>query len=288
MNVFLSEGNKLTYGNDFSAHEKMKGELKLWGDSVNLLKARGVQKILDNLKGEGKVSPAEEQKLKYYHEVERQFNDALANVNAMTPKIRELRDRFTEQDTLVVDTTASTGTTTRYESVAGRLKTPLLYPDRTDRDTVLLVYDSEPLDKDMEVTGHAEVVFYLASSSADAQLFVYLEDVAPNGNVEYVTEGLFRGIHRKKGEGEPPYNMTEPYHTYLKEDAMPLVPDEVVELNFGMLPVSYLFRKGHRLRIAVSGADAEHYRNMTGDAPTYVIQRSFKYPSRVKLPVITR
>jgi hypothetical protein len=119
-------------------------------------------------------------------------------------------------------------------------------------------------------------------------VFIYLEDVAPNGDVEYVTEGVFRALHRKIGTGELPYQMAEPYHTYLKADAMPLVPGEAVELNFGMLPVSYLFKKGHRVRIAISGADAEHYRNMTKDQPTYTVHRSFAMPSRVVLPVVGR
>jgi putative CocE/NonD family hydrolase len=140
----------------------------------------------------------------------------------------------------------------------------------------------------MEVTGHTEVVLHISSTSNDAQVFIYLEDVAPDGSVEYVTEGLFRGIHRKIGQGEPQHKLAEPYHTYMKADAMPLEPGKPAELSFGMLPVSYLFKKGHRIRIAISGADAEHYRNMTKDQPTYTIHRTFAQPSRVVLPVVKR
>ena len=288
LSVFLADGNRLTWGNDFSAHEQMKADLKFWGDSVNVLKSRGVQKILDNIKGEGRLSNAEEKQLAHFRAVEQKFNDALAKVNAIAPKIRELRDNPVGSDILAVDTTVSSGKVTRYESVAGRLKTPLVYPDRASRDSALLVYDSEPIDADMEVTGHTEVVLHISSTSNDAQVFIYLEDVAPDVSVEYVTEGLFRGIHRKIGKGEPQHKLAEPYHTYMKADAMPLEPGKPAELSFGMLPVSYLFKKGHRIRIAISGADAEHYRNMTKDQPTYTIHRTFAQPSRVVLPVVKR
>jgi hypothetical protein len=42
------------------------------------------------------------------------------------------------------------------------------------------------------------------------------------------------------------------------------------------------------VRIAISGADAEHYRNMTKDQPVYTVYRSFAMPSRVVLPVVGR
>jgi putative CocE/NonD family hydrolase len=285
--AYFGSGNSLDWNNDFSQHELMKSDLKLWGDSLNILKSRGVQKILDNMKGEGRVSAAEEQQLANYREIETKFNVSLEKLNSIAPKIRELRDNTPAFDILEVDTTLSPGSVTRYESVAGRLKTPLVYPDRSARDSALLVYDSAPLEADMEVTGHPEVLLHLTSSTTDAQVFIYLEDVAPDGSVEYVTEGLFRGIHRKIGT-EPPYEMAEPFHTYLRSDAMPLVPGEAAELNFGMLPVSYLFKKGHRVRVAISGADAEHYRNMTKDQPTYTVHRSFAHPSKVVLPVVPR
>jgi predicted acyl esterase len=286
--AYFGAKHGLDWNNDYSQQAQMKADLKYWGDSVNVLKSKGVQRILDDMKGESRLTAAQEQQLAHYKVIDSNFNNAIAKLNAIAPKIRDLRDNTPAFDVLVVDTTVTTGQVTRYESVAGRLKTPLVYPDRASCDSALLVYDSAVLDKDMEVTGHPEVMLYLASTSTDAQVFIYLEDVAPNGEVEYVTEGVFRALHRKIGTGELPYQMAEPYHTYLEADAMPLVPDEAVELNFGMLPVSYLFKKGHRVRIAISGADAEHYRNMTKDQPVYTVYRSFAMPSRVVLPVVGR
>jgi putative CocE/NonD family hydrolase len=176
----------------------------------------------------------------------------------------------------------------KFRSVSGQLKTPHTYPNRTEADTLLLVYDSQPLGKDMEVTGHALVDIFVSSSTNDAQLFVYLEDVDENGNVEYVTEGELRALHRKVSNEKAPYKMVGPYHSFLREDGEALKEGEVAEMKFSMLPISYLFKKGHRVRVAIAGADADQFRNMTNDEPQYTIHRSFKYPSRVELPVITQ
>jgi hypothetical protein len=151
-----------------------------------------------------------------------------------------------------------------------------------------LVYDSEPLEEDMEVTGHVLVDIFVSSSTSDAQVFVYLEDIDENGKVQYVTEGELRALHRKVSNEKAPYKLVGPYHSYLREDGQPLKPGEVAEIQFSMLPISYLFKKGHRIRIAVAGADADQFRNMTNDEPEYTIHRSFKYPSRVELPVVKR
>jgi len=44
----------------------------------------------------------------------------------------------------------------------------------------------------------------IASTSSDGQFFAYLEDVAPDGRVTYITEGQLRALHRRIGS-DPPY-----------------------------------------------------------------------------------
>ncbi len=109
-----------------------------------------------------------------------------------------------------------------------------------------------------------------------------------NGNVHYVTEGVFRAVHRKISEEKQPYKDVVPYHTFLKKDAQPLIPDEVAELKFDLLPVSYLFKKGHKIRIAISGADADHFRPMTNSEPIIKLWHTEQYPSKVELPVTSQ
>ena len=62
------------------------------------------------------------------------------------------------------------------------------YGDRRRLETGMLTYDTPSLPRTLEVTGHARVRLFVASSATDGALFAYLEDVAPNGRVTYVTE----------------------------------------------------------------------------------------------------
>lgn len=286
--VFFDEGNSLTWRNNYSAHEDKKAEMKFWGDSMNVMKSKGMLEVLKRLEGEGKVSAADEKKLAAYQEVEQKFEKALAALNTSAVQVKEWRDTPSGADAYQVDSTTTMGMHVKFRSVSGQLKDPHTYTDRNMRDSLLLVYDSQPLAEDMEVTGHALVDIFLSSNTNDAQVFVYLEDIDENGKVQYVTEGELRALHRKVSNDKAPYKQVGPYHSFLKEDGQPLVPGEVAEMQFSMLPISYLFKKGHKVRIAIAGADADQFRNMTNDEPQYTFYRSFAYPSRVELPVILK
>ncbi len=187
-------------------------------------------------------------------------------------------------DAYLVDSTASTGPRSRWNTLVGG--PPVVYPDRSTEDRKLLVYTSQPLSDDVEVTGHPVVTLFVTSTAADGVFFVYLEEVDETGQVHYVTEGALRALHRKES-GEPPaYASIIPYHSYLQYDAMPLVPGGVAELSFDLLPTSYLFRKGRRIRVAIAGADIDHFPMIPANPPTLHIQRNRVHASRIDLPVI--
>lgn len=177
-----------------------------------------------------------------------------------------------------------TGTHTRWDTVFGLGQKT--FPDRRAEDANLLTYDTEPLASDMEVTGHPVVTLYVSSEASDGQFFVYLEDVNPDGTVIELTEGCLRGIHRKLAKDESPYAAIVPPRTYERKDAMPLVPGEIAELKFDLLPTSYLFRKGHRIRIALAGADKDHFSQPFGKPPRLRYFRSDEHASSVALPVM--
>jgi len=116
---------------------------------------------------------------------------------------------------------------------------------------------------------------------------VYLEDVHPSGEVTYVTEGQLRAIHRKLSNEEPPYKTPVPYRTFMKKDAMPLVPGEPAELVFDLLPTSYQFLKGHSIRVAIAGADKDHFPVAnTSLPPTLEFHRDSEHASFIDLPVV--
>ena len=160
------------------------------------------------------------------------------------------------------------------------------YVQTNPGDAHLLVYDSAPLSGATEVTGDPELTFWLTSSATDGQFFVYLEDVDPNGRITYVTEGLLRALDRGVLQGPFPYVAPGAWHSFRRADARPLIPGEAAEVKINLMPVSYLFRPGRRIRIALAGADKDHFDPLPGPPPEWHILRDRAHPSRVRLPVI--
>jgi predicted acyl esterase len=118
---------------------------------------------------------------------------------------------------------------------------------------------------------------------------VYLEDVDETGKVTYVTEGQLRAIHRKISEDPPPYKQLTPYHSFKQEDSMPLVPGELTELTFGLLPTSVLIKKDHCIRIAIAGHDKDTFTRIPAEeTPMITVTRSKGNASFIDLPVIQR
>lgn len=186
----------------------------------------------------------------------------------------------------LVDYTAGTGNLTRWNTLFGG--TPIEYPDRSEEDRKLLTYTSIPLEHDMEITGHPVVTLFVSSTATDGQFFVYLEEVDEAGRIRYVTEGELRALHRKLSTGRPPYKTVVPYRTFLRRDAKALVPGQITSLTFDLLPTSYLFRKGRRLRIAIAGADRDHFDPPVGGPPTIQLHRGGAFLSHILLPVVPR
>ncbi|MBW2316618.1 MAG: CocE/NonD family hydrolase [Deltaproteobacteria bacterium] len=185
-----------------------------------------------------------------------------------------------------VDFDARTGTGSRWDAL---LEPQVLdYPDRGGEDEKLLTYTAAPLDAALEVTGHPVVELFIASTAEDGAFFAYLEDVAPDGRVTLVTEGVLRGLHRQVGLGDDTSIPGIPARSYAEADARPLAPGRVAELRFDLLPVSYLFRTGHSIRLALAGADADHFARIPAEGePVWTVFRNAAHPSRLILPVPT-
>lgn len=189
-------------------------------------------------------------------------------------------------DTYTVDFEATTGKTNRWHTPLGFI---VVYQNRAQEDHRLLTYTSPPLKEDTELTGHPIVTLYVTSTATDGAFFVYLEDVDETGKVTYVTEGQLRAIHRKISEDPPPYNQLTPYHSFKQEDSMPLVPGELTELTFGLLPTSVLIKKDHCIRIAIAGHDKDTFTRIPAEeTPMITVTRSKGNASFIDLPVIQR
>lgn len=164
---------------------------------------------------------------------------------------------------------------------------PVVYANRADEDKKLLAYTSAPLTHDMTITGYPVVTLYIASSEADSAFFVYLEDVDEAGVVRYITEGQLRGMHRKISDTPLPYVTGMPNHSFLRADASPLPIGETVEIIIGLQPTSVLIKKGHRVRVALAGADKDTFVQIPATGtPTWTLSRDVAQSSHITLPVI--
>ncbi|MGI8547905.1 MAG: CocE/NonD family hydrolase [Gemmatimonadaceae bacterium] len=181
-----------------------------------------------------------------------------------------------------VDTTASTGTHSRWNTQVGGGYVD--YLDRAGADTALLTYTSVPLTESTEVTGDPVITLTLHADARDATLFAYLEDVDADGHVAPVAEGALRALDRKLARA--PYNTPVPYHSFRRADAEPLVPGQLARLVFDLTPTSYRFPAGHRIRIAIAGADRDHFAPPASPPPTIHLMRNGE--SYVDLPIVRR
>ena len=118
-----------------------------------------------------------------------------------------------------------------------------------------LTYTTPPLTTEVEVTGHPVVHLWVSSSARDGDFFVYLEDVSEASYSKYITEGNLRASHRAISTAPYEY-LGLPYHRSYAEDIADL-PDQPVELVFDLLPTSYVFEAGHRIRVTITGADKD-------------------------------
>ncbi len=190
-----------------------------------------------------------------------------------------------------IDYSFGTGGGARWNSltIKYRYKRRIAYNDWTRRTKKLLQFTSEPLTKNMELTGHATAEIYLSSDAKDVQLFVYISAVDKFGRVTHITEGQFRGLHRKESNKKSPVPTFAPYHTFHKEDAEEWKPNKVEKIHFELIPTSHLIKKGERIRVSIAGADADHFDNIDDAACNPTSMQVFctrEFPSSVHLPLM--
>lgn len=112
-----------------------------------------------------------------------------------------------------------------------------LLSDPRPVDAFSLVYDSAPLEHDVAILGRPHVLLNASATAKQADWFARLSDVAPDGTVTQITGAGLNGAQRD--------SMTEPRD---------LEPGKVYPLDIAMHVTSWVFPKGHRIRVAISNA----------------------------------
>lgn len=182
-----------------------------------------------------------------------------------------------------VDFGAGTGPLSRF----GRSVVPVDYGDRAAADKLLQVYTAEPLTAPVEIAGQPLVQLFVAADAHDYLLIAYLEDVAPDGTVRVVTEGVLRACFRSVEPPPPGLVVDSVYRSCNRASAKPVVPGEVARLDIPLFPVAWSFGAGHSIRLAVAGADADNFPRVPAEGPvSLALHRGDSHPSHVVLPVV--
>jgi uncharacterized protein len=136
------------------------------------------------------------------------------------------------------------------------------------------------LNRDIEVTGLIRVILYVSTSVNDTDFTAKLVDVEPNGRPLIVTDGIQRLRYRLSLLAPVFVKRNTPY-----------------QINIDAGVTSYVFSRGHRLRLEVSSSNFPRFdRNLNSTQPNGDQKRIIKarqsvfhdsrYSSAVVLPVI--
>jgi putative CocE/NonD family hydrolase len=134
----------------------------------------------------------------------------------------------------------------------------------------VLVYTSEPLDEDLEVTGRVRATIYAATDAPTTDWVVRLCDVDPEGVSRNVVDGIVRAV---------------------------TTPGEFMKHLVDLWSTSHVFRAGHQLRVHVTSSsfprwDRNTNRGQAGAGPTPFVTAAQEvghgavWGSHITLPVV--
>jgi len=159
------------------------------------------------------------------------------------------------------------------------------YRPLSEREDVL-VFETEPLEEDVEVTGAIVAKLWISSNRPDTDFTIKLIDVYPP-NVDYpagfamnLTDGILRTRYRNSWE---------------KPEM--LRAGEIAAVTVAAFPTSNLFKHGHRIRLDVSSSNFPHFDvnpntgAPEGSGPERLIAENTlhldrAHPSHVVLPIV--
>jgi putative CocE/NonD family hydrolase len=152
----------------------------------------------------------------------------------------------------------------------------------------VLVFQSEPLTDDLEVTGEIQVKLWASSSAVDTDFTAKLIDVYPSSS------DLPGGFDLNLEDGI----VRARFRDSLKKESL-MRPGEINAFTIKLYPTSNVFKKGHRIRVDISSSNFprfdvnpnsgeplnEHRRMVTA---TNTLFHDKDHPSHIVLPVIPK
>ena len=109
--------------------------------------------------------------------------------------------------------------------------------DQAGDDAMSLCFDGAVLEDDLQLLGAAELRLRLASDKPLGFVVARLCDVGPDGASVRIAHGMLNLCHRDS-----------------RENPVPMVPGQEVEVTFALDQMGYRLAAGHRLRLALSNS----------------------------------
>lgn len=146
----------------------------------------------------------------------------------------------------------------------------------------ILVFTSEPLSEDTEISGFIESTLFVGSDAKDTDFTIKLIDVHPDGAAFNLDETIQRARWREGYEKE----------VWMEKG-------KVFKLEMTPMSSSNMFKKGHRIRIEISSSNFPRFdRNLNTGGNNYdekegvvannLIYHNAQYPSQIRLPIVKK
>jgi putative CocE/NonD family hydrolase len=198
------------------------------------------------------------------------------------PGLKELPDHYTYDPLNPVPTLGGNHSIGPYNPGLYEFVKPGPFDQRkVEERPDVLVYTSEVLEQDTEVTGPVTLKLFASSSAVDTDFVAKLTDVYPDGKSINITEGIIRARFREDVWGSPKL----------------LQPGTVYEFTIDLQVTSNVFKAGHRIRVNITSSNFPLWdRNLnTGNEPgmdtrvaiaNQTIYHDVKLASHIILPVV--
>ena len=153
-------------------------------------------------------------------------------------------------------------------------------PNETRPD--VLVFSTQPLTEDTEVTGFITLDLYAATSAVDTDFTALLVDVDESGYARFLTDGIVRARYRES----------------TRQSSL-VTPGKVYQYTIDLWATANVFKAGHRIRLYVSSSNFPRFnRNLNTGEDILAASRSVRahqtiyhdreHASALTLPLIPR
>jgi len=184
-------------------------------------------------------------------------------------------------------------------------------PLKLTRTVQKLRYVTDPLPRDLEVTGPLSLHLWAEIDQEDTNWIIMVKDLGPDVSVQTAREGEFdrpavferevtrgwlKASHRAVDERRSLPG--QPFHPLTRSAQRPVKPGEVCRYDIEIAPTSNVFKRDHRICVDITAMDVPTgvygtsaveyipYHICSSKTTVHKIYRCQQYPSHLLLPIL--